>query len=89
MENGNTILNGIIIDITREENYNSQLKEVNLRYEYLSKATHEMIWELQLNTGKIKLSGAYREILAIDSDINETTFAEWKKALQMKTGKEF
>lgn len=81
LSNGNTILNGIIYDITKEENYYSQLAEANMRYEYLSKATHEMIWELEVSTGVIKLSGAYKEILGHEYDDNRSNMDEWKSIL--------
>ncbi len=79
LNNGNTIMNGIIIDITEIENNYKQLEEANTRYEYLSKATCETVWEKNIDTNEIILGGGYKEMFGCEFPNDIITFEDWKK----------
>lgn len=78
LENGNTILNGVVIDITESENYYNKLEEITRRYEYISKASNEAIWEMDVKTQEIILGGGYREMLGAEFPENKITYSEWQ-----------
>lgn len=79
LDNGNVLVNGAVIDITETENYYNRLEEANRRYEYLSKSTHDTIWEMDLDTYNIVLGGGYREILGEEFPGNTISFDKWKE----------
>ncbi len=79
LENGNTIVNGIAIDITEIENNYIKLEDANRRYEYLSKATLETIWEKDIEAGEIILGGGYKEMFGCEFPNDKISFADWKK----------
>lgn len=81
LSNGNTIVNGIILDITEIENNYKQLDEANTRYEYLSKASHEAIWEVDLELHEVKLGGGYEEIYGHKFPEDKMTYDKWKEAV--------
>lgn len=81
-KNGNTIVNGIITDITEIENNYKQLEEANRRFEYLSKATHETIWERDIETNMLNLGGGYKEMLGTDFPENKISFDEWTELIR-------
>ncbi len=80
-KNGKTIVNGIVTDITEIEYNYKQLEEANRRFEYLSKATHETIWERDLETDVFNLGGGYREMFGMEFPDNKISFSEWKKLI--------
>jgi PAS domain S-box-containing protein len=79
LENGHTLVNGTIVDITDTENYYNKLEEATRRYEYLSKATHETIWEMDVANREILLGGGYKEMLGQEFPENKIPFALWEK----------
>ncbi len=79
LENGHTLVNGTIVDITDTENYYNKLEEATRRYEYLSKATHETIWEMDVANMEILLGGGYKEMLGQEFPDNKISFALWEK----------
>jgi len=78
LDNGHTLVNGTIIDITETENYYNKLEEATRRYEYLSKATHETIWEMDLASRDILLGGGYREMFGTEFPDNKIKFSQWE-----------
>jgi PAS domain S-box-containing protein len=54
------IMNGVIVDINDEQKFYSEMEKSNQRYEYVSKAANETIWDLDLNTGIMTLGGSYK-----------------------------
>jgi PAS domain S-box-containing protein len=79
LSNGNTIVNGIVIDITEIENNYIKLEDANRRYEYLSKATLETIWEKDIEAGEIILGGGYKEMFGCEFLNDKISFNDWKK----------
>ncbi|MBS1493728.1 MAG: PAS domain S-box protein [Bacteroidetes bacterium] len=79
LDNGHTLVNGTIVDITETENYYNKLEEATRRYEYLSKATHETIWEMDLKTYEILLGGGYKEMFGEEFPENKMSFKDWEK----------
>ncbi len=79
LENGHTLVNGTIVDITETENYYNKLEEATRRYEYLSKATHETIWEMDVANMEILLGGGYKEMLGQEFPENKIPFTLWEK----------
>lgn len=73
LENGNILVNGTVVDITETENYYNKLEEANRRYEYVSKATNNTIWELDLKTGNCQLGGAYEKMYGYKFEDNILT----------------
>ncbi len=78
LSNGNTIVNGIALDITEIENSFIKLEDANRRYEYLSKATLETIWEKDIETGEIILGGGYKEMFGCEFPNDKISFDDWK-----------
>jgi len=79
LANGNTIVNGIAIDITEIENSYTKLVDANRRYEYLSKATLETVWEKDIEAGEIILGGGYKEMFGCEFPNDKISFDDWKK----------
>ncbi|CAN5514016.1 hypothetical protein BH10BAC5_BH10BAC5_16770 [soil metagenome] len=79
IDNNKMLVTGIIIDITENEAYYKRIEEANQISEFISKATHESIWELDLATEKIYLSGAYKEITGFEFPGNVTTYSKWRE----------
>ncbi len=50
---GEEFFYGIIIDITEKKQAELQLKESNERYNLISKATNDMVWDWNLETGEV------------------------------------
>ncbi|MFZ1370807.1 MAG: PAS domain S-box protein, partial [Ferruginibacter sp.] len=50
---GEAFFDGIMIDITEKKEAELQLKESNERYNLVSKATNDMVWDWDLVTGKV------------------------------------
>jgi PAS domain S-box-containing protein len=78
LENGNTILNGVVIDITESENYYNKLEELTRRYEYISKASNETIWEMDVKSQEVILGGGYREMFGTEFPGNKITYSQWQ-----------
>lgn len=49
-------------DITTEKKYQEELRESNQRYELVTRATAEAIWDLDLRENKMLMSDAYRKL---------------------------
>ncbi|MBN8571176.1 MAG: PAS domain-containing sensor histidine kinase [Ignavibacteria bacterium] len=70
LENGHTLVNGTIVDITETENYYNKLEESNERYNNISKATNNIIYEIDLVTGEATYGGAFEEMCGYKPDSN-------------------
>lgn len=51
---GEDVCEGIIIDITERKNAERSLQESNEKYNLVSKATHDMVWDRNLVTGEVE-----------------------------------
>lgn len=77
LSNGNIIRNGILLDISESENYYEQLEKSNQRYEYISRATNEAIWEMGVYDTVVKFGGSYKDIFGNEYE-DEIPYEEWK-----------
>lgn len=78
LDNGNTLLNGVVIDISESENYYNKLEDITRRYEYISKASNETIWEMDVRTQEVILGGGYREMFGTEFPDNKITYSDWQ-----------
>ena len=75
-------INGIVTnsrDITLNVNYNLKLKETGERYEALSKATSDAIWDHDFEIGRTYIAGdGYKKLFGYDlvNDFSENSFWE-------------
>lgn len=73
LASGHYIRNGILLDVTEIENYYNELEKSNQRYEYISKASNETIWDMDVRTSIVSLGGSYKEMYGTsfpDNQIN-------------------
>ncbi|MBN8571175.1 MAG: PAS domain-containing protein [Ignavibacteria bacterium] len=73
-EDGRVVLNGVFLDITESEKYYNELEKSNRRYEYVSKAANEVIWDWDLKTNILELAGNYKEMFGYDFPDNKVHF---------------
>lgn len=59
MEDGSVTLTGVIVDVTESEKYYAELEKSNQRYDNISKATNNIIYEIDLVTGEATYGGAF------------------------------
>ncbi|MBS1492944.1 MAG: PAS domain S-box protein [Bacteroidetes bacterium] len=79
LSNGNIIANGILLDISESENYYNELEKSNQRYEYISQATNETIWDMDVKTSIVTLGGAYKEMYGTSFPNNQIDGYEAEK----------
>lgn len=74
LPDGSVLRTGVVIDINDSQTYYEQLEEANKRYEYVSMAVHESIWELDLKTMMVIFGGGYKDRFGIEFPGNTITF---------------
>jgi PAS domain S-box-containing protein len=72
LSNGNIIVNGILLDISEIEKNYTDLEESNQRYEYISKASNEAIWEINFKADEIFFGGDYEKMFGISFPGNKS-----------------
>lgn len=65
------------IDISARKNAEDALIESNKRYEYVSKATFDAIWDWDVNTNKIIWGEAFYSIFGYETDGKEMDISSW------------
>jgi PAS domain S-box-containing protein len=76
---GEEVFNGIMIDITEKKQAEIQLKESNERYNLISQATNDMVWDWDLVTGKVyRNKEGWKKIFKTgDIDIENENIDDW------------
>jgi PAS domain S-box-containing protein len=62
LPDGSVLRTGVVIDINDSENYYEQLEKSNERYECISMAANESLWDLDLTTNIFTFGGSYKEM---------------------------
>jgi PAS domain S-box-containing protein len=68
---------GSMQDITRQKEFAEQLKISNERYELVTNATNEAIWDLDLNNHSITWTKGYQKLFGHGFEENETSLDFW------------
>lgn len=79
LSSGNIIRNGILLDVTESEKYYTELEKSNQRYEYVSKAANETIWDLDLTTNIMTLGGSYKKMYGSSYPDDKCDISELRK----------
>jgi len=79
LASGHYIRNGILLDVTEVENYYNELEKSNQRYEYISKASNETIWDMDVRTSIVTLGGSYKEMYGTSFPDNQINAYEAEK----------
>ncbi|MDX1572509.1 MAG: PAS domain-containing protein [Methylophaga sp.] len=81
-ENGNIVaVEGYIADITEQKAIDEVVRQSEQRFQLLSKATNEVIWDWDLRTDAIWWNEAFETLFGYDSDEQEFTLAFWKSRI--------
>jgi len=72
-------LEGYITDITPQKEANVRIQESEYRFQLLSKATNDVIWDWDLVNDKLWWSDSFATLLGLNSYSSEFTFSDWKK----------
>ena len=74
--------NGILIDITAKKKSEIELKKINERYDLISKATTDMVWDWNLETDEIfRNAEGWKKIFRGDISKITDRVDDWKKRL--------
>jgi len=74
---GETFFDGIVIDITKRKLAELKLKETNERYNYVGKATTDVIWDWDIKNKELFLGDRFQELFGYALNYYKWTFSIW------------
>ncbi len=83
-EYGNPVIfQGMVQDITPQRLLTLSLEESNKRYEYVTKASFDAIWDWDLLTGTFYRGEGFKHIFGYDPEQMDNNVGSWKKHLHL------
>ena len=73
------IIEGYITDITLQKEADASIRQSEQRFQLLSKATNDAIWDWDLQTNRIWWSDSFYSLFGSHKDKAEPTFEAWEK----------
>jgi len=81
-KDGNIIaIEGYITDITLQKEADANIRESEQRFQLLSKATNDAIWDLDLLTNELWLSDSFATLFGIESEETAPTVEDWENRI--------
>jgi len=80
-DDGSILWNGILVDITENEELYQKFIESNKRYKYAVKATDDAIWDWDLITDKLYWSDGFAKILDCELTEDKYNIKYWEKII--------
>jgi len=70
-------LRGIMVDITEQKKSDEEIILSNARFQTISKATSDIVWDLDVAAGKIWWNDNYYSLLGIEKKNDQTPISDW------------
>nr|BDT38194.1 PAS domain-containing protein [Myxococcus sp. MH1] len=72
---------GVVADCTEREAAEAVLREAEERYRLAARATHDVLWDCDLETGRVRWDGGQEELFGYGPEAADHDFAWWTQRL--------